>query len=277
METFISVKGVVPGLLRMALVFPGTEIERRKQLELLMQEWASAVSPQPFTLDGFYPYYWNQPIRVLAIGRESRGLENCDYIDCVLNDGYWISRIGSKRINGHILHRRLMYVVYGILKGFPAFRSLPTAAEIGFSVGKKDGISFAWMNISKISNESNDYRTNFNDLSRSYNASINGGRNFLAEEVLLLSPDVIISMNVGERLIAALKEAADITLLSNSSRWLKGVYYVSFKVAEKGNAILIDSYHFAAHSTRKLKGVNDKDSFYDPICTVVKDCYARCE
>ncbi len=254
----------------MSLVFPDNEIERRKQIELLMKEWAAAVRPQSFTPDGFYPYYWNQPIRVLAIGRESRGLTNRDYIDCVLTDGYWISRIGGKHINGHILHRRLMYVVYGILKGFPAFSSLPTAAEIGLSVGRKDGISFAWMNVSKISNESRDYRTNYNNLDRSYSASTSGMRNFLADEVLLLAPDVIISMNVGQSLIKALKDIADITPLGKSPRWLKGVYDVTFRTDDRKKSVLIDSYHFAAHDTRTLKGVNDKDSFYDPICAAVK-------
>ena len=254
----------------MALVFPDNEIEKRERIVSLMQEWAAAVRPQSFTPDGFYPYYWSQPIRVLAIGRESRGLTNRDYIDCVLTDGYWISRIGGKHINSHILHKRLMYVVYGILKGFPAFSSLPTAAEIGLSVGRKDGISFAWMNISKISNESGDYRTNYGNLDRSYSASTSGTRNFLADEVLLLSPDVIVSMNVGQLLMAALKDVAEIIPVSKASCWLKGVYDISFKTTDKKKTILIDSYHFAAHDTQHIKGMNDKDSFYDPICAAVK-------
>lgn len=255
----------------MALEFPDNERNKRYEIEALMRDWAKAVAPQSFTPDGFYPYYWNQPIRVLAVGRESRGLTGIDYIDCVLNDGYWISKIGDMHINKHILHRRLMYVVYGILKGHPSFGAVPTAAEIGITVGKKDGISFAWMNLSKISNESEDYRTNYDALGQSYNAATCGDRNFIAEEVVQLAPDVIVSMNVGKQLCLALSDVTEIVPIKARSQWLKGVYELVFRTKTEKKSILIDAYHFAAHNTKYIKGIDDKNSFYDPICSVAID------
>ena len=51
----------------MALEFPDNERNKRYEIDALMLDWAKAVAPQSFTPDGFYPYYWNQPIRVLAV------------------------------------------------------------------------------------------------------------------------------------------------------------------------------------------------------------------
>ena len=255
----------------MALFFPDNEKDKRHEIESLMSDWAKAVAPQSFTPDGFYPYYWNQPIRVLVVGRESRGLTGRDFIDCVLNDGYWISNIGGVPINKHILHRRLMYVVYGIVKEYPSFDAVPSAAEIGLTIGKADGISFAWMNISKISNESGDYHTNYNAFWESFYASISGPRNFIAEEVIQLEPDVIVSMNVGQQLRKALKDVAEISSISKSTQWLKGVYGLGFKSKQGQKSVLIDAYHFAAHNTKYIKGLGDKNSFYDPICSTALD------
>ena len=255
----------------MALYFPDNEQDKRYEIESLMSDWAKAVAPQSFTPDGFYPYYWNQPIRVLVVGRESRGLAGIDFIDCVLNDGYWISSIGGIHINKHILHRRLMYVVYGILKEYPPFEAVPSAAEIGLTIGKKDGMSFAWMNISKISNESDDYRTNYATFGQSFDAATSGPRNFIEEEVLQLEPDVIVSMNVGQQLCKALKDVAKISPISKHDKWLKGVYNLTFKSKQGQNSILIDAYHFAAHDTKYLKGFGDRRSFYDPICSAALD------
>ena len=249
----------------MALVFPANEREKRVELEALMRNWANAVAPQSFTPDGFYPYYWNQPIRILVVGRESRGV-NSDYIDCLLNDGYWVSKIGGMPINRNIVQRRLMYVVYGIIKEHPSFDALPTAAEIGKTIGKEGGISFAWMNISKITNHSDDdYRTNYDTLRQSYNAS---GK-FIADEVEQLAPHVIVTMNVGDMLVKSLSDndKAEITRENTTSQWIKGVYTLGFKAKRCQKAILIDTYHFAAHSTKSLKGFGDKNSFYDPICS----------
>lgn len=253
----------------MALIFPGSETEKRKQIAGLMDEWKSMVTrPNRFVSDGFYPYYWQQPIRLLVIGREGRGLANQDYIDVLLNNGYWVSTIGGRKINTLPFQRRLMKVVYGIVKGFPAFDKVPDAATIGRMVAKEDGISFAWMNLSKESNEDDkNWETNKETFEESYNTSIE----FIGKEIALLSPHVIISMNEGGRVKGVLEKIADVAPRKISPKWIKGVYDITIKDPENPvKALWIDTYHFAAHNTRYIK-VNDEGSFYNPICTMVRE------
>lgn len=258
----------------MSLTFPENESEKRKHIEDLMAEWKCLVKHDHFVRDGFYPYYWNQPIRLLVIGREGRGLTNRDhtdkdYIDVLLNDGYWVSKIGGRQINTLPFQRRLMKVVYGIVKGFPAFKEVPDAATIGRMVAKENGISFAWMNLSKESNnDDKNWQTNATIFNRSFNESMKAG--LIGKEIELLSPQVIISMNEGGRVKEVLEKVADVAPRNNPPKWIKGAYDVTFKNLENsGKAIWLDTYHFAAHNTRYIK-VNDEDSFYNPICSMLK-------
>ena len=86
-----------------------------------------------------------------------------------------------------------------------------------------------------------------------------------------MEPDVIVSMNVGQQLRMALKDVAEISSISKSTQWLKGVYGLGFKSKQGQKSVLIDAYHFAAHNTKYIKGLGDKNSFYDPICSTALD------
>lgn len=255
----------------MSLMFPKNEIEKRNQIDALMEEWKRTVMHNHFVRDGFYPYYWNQRIRLLVIGREGRGLANRDYtdkdyIDVLLNDGYWKSIIGGRPINTLPFQRRLMKVVYGIVKWIPDFDKVPDAATIGQMVAKENGISFAWMNLSKESNnDDKNWQTNKKLFEKSFNESTKAG--LIGKEIALLSPHVIISMNEGARVKEILEKFTEVKPRENPSKWIKKMCTLQIP-GSSSDAIWLDTYHFAAHNTRYIK-INDADSFYNPICSEV--------
>ena len=128
-----------------------------------------------------------------------------------------------------------------------------------------EGISFAFMNISKISNETDDFHSNWSSIQTSKGDAITKKRNFLQEEISLLAPDIIIGSGVYD--IHNIIESGE-KLFQN--QWLS-LYLL--KIASK-NVLYFATYHFTATKIEKGIGVKDYDSFYLPIKdTFLKYCY----
>jgi hypothetical protein len=83
---------------RIAEYFTGIEVEKRKAICSLMDEWCTAVASAStyfrdcggyctgdayFCADGFFPNYYNQKHKVLFVARETRGMtgDGYDYIE----------------------------------------------------------------------------------------------------------------------------------------------------------------------------------------------------
>ena len=95
------------------LQYPTDELQLQDKVQQLMAEWQKKSADECFTSDGFYPYYTQQAIKVLFVGREGIGPARCNYIEVLLH-AYRQNRIGNKSVNGHAFHRRLLYMLYGI-------------------------------------------------------------------------------------------------------------------------------------------------------------------
>ena len=239
--------------------YPDIEKELKKQVDSLMSEWKKSTS-ENFTTDGFYPYYTAQKYRILFVGRESRCLTGYDYIT-KLYEGYKQNRIGNDHINRDMFHRRLLKIAYGLLNDFPEWKNVPSAQNITASFATPNGISFAFMNISKISNENQEYQSNWGNINKSINDAICGAKNYIKSEIELLAPDIIICSGVD----AIHHIIGDAELLSEQS--LIKVY--SLWIAQK-QVLLFNTYHFTARRGVNNIGLKDYDGFYLPIKQLFK-------
>lgn len=249
---------------RLELVFPENEQGRREELNELFSEWRSAMIEafpddkrslaEGFVWDGFYPYYFSQPLKILFVGKESLGLAGCDYLEEILNAYRVTKAIGSHHLNVHKFHSRLLYVAHGLLNGYPEWGSIPYADQIGETFATADGISFAFMNISKLSNQSKNWQADAGLMGASVGAS-RSARRFIQDEIALLAPDLVISMNLGpflndlgSRDCEVHGRNVDRCLLTSSNH----------------KSVLLDAWHFSY-----LK-VKDNEGIYLPICEAVE-------
>lgn len=233
--------------------YPEDEEDLRQQIDNLIGRWKAHVNDELFVEDGFYPYYTHQPVKVLFMGRESRGLMNFNYID-VLFRAYKSNRIGKQTLAGNSFHRRLLYLLYGILNQFPEWNEVPSIQQIAKKFGTAGGVSCAFMNLSKSSNESNHFATRWDN----YHQSVNKGQNFILEEIALLAPDIIIAnrINIEKHLPAQTKK---INTLSDD---MVNVWECTLNAK---TIPCLNTFHFSAISRGKGKGFSDYYSYYLPI------------
>lgn len=186
--------------------------ERRlkSKLDKLFAEWQLSWDGKTgwFVWDGFYPGYLNMPKKILFLGRDSYDVYNtydhpiphCCYISDFIpryqsgcmDDGTSINRIR--------FHKLLLQVAYGLLcKDSPiAWENVLDAKSICDSGIIFNAVSFAFMNLCKLSHESCEpcgVNADWNKIDFAVNFSTDR-RNFLKEEMELLSPDLIIAMNL---------------------------------------------------------------------------------
>ena len=211
--------------------------------------------------DGFYPYYFSQKKRILFIGREALGLAGLNYLEVLYKCYHKEKRIGGQPLNKHKFHARMLRIAYGIVNDKPLWKDIPYASTIGDTFGTANGLSFAFMNISKLSNERErgGWAANWNRINTAYRLSTEPeGRNFIREEIAILQPDIVITMRLNEKI--------DFKLLGQ----LNGVLHTSEKAksfwldCNGHRALLIDTWHFSAPRKKA-----DKD-FYIPICDAEK-------
>ncbi len=236
------------------LPFPSDEQELHARLLELQTMWQAEVKDENFTVDGFYPYYTHQPVKVLFVGREGIGLAGCSYIEALFH-AYKVNRIGNRTVNRYAFHRRLLYILYGIMHGFPAWKSVPYAREIAQDFGTPQGVSCAFINMSKSSNESTHWATQ----REVYNRSVVEGKCFLKQEIAMLAPDIIISGNLD---ISPAVESP-ITPLGSLADGLLDAYELQLNGRR---VVWFNTFHFSAFTRgRGRGGVRDYETFYQPI------------
>ena len=245
------------------LSYPKNEKQKLGALKKLFQEWHSQFerkgSPevQGMVFDGFYPYYLSQTKKILFIGWEALGMPCDNYINVICDCYNHNDPIGvgpnPKKLNAHLFHSRMLYLAYGILNKMPAWADIPFAEEIGKNVGKRGGVSFAFMNISKASNTSGDHTANRSVINEAYSLSTKP-RNFIQEEIAILEPDIIIAMNLGEKLASLGPLTAIHPRKYPNAFWL---------ALENHRPLLIETPHFSAR-----KG--GEKFFYIPVCKAIQ-------
>lgn len=207
--------------------------------------------------DGFYPYYTKQKVKILFVGRESLSIEG-SFIE-TLYKAYKDNQIGSKSLNASQFHRIMFYLAYAINNGFPEWDNIPWASEIAQKFGEDGGLSFAFINISKLSNDSDDWQKD-DALINSYLARENA-RTVQKEQVKLLDPDIIISANIDPSLLG------EVTEIDTSN---KDVYI--YELDNKGKKVKIfNMWHFSAPNK------SDFRNYYEPLKTLLKPLMDKSE
>lgn len=249
------------------LEFPENEIALRKALNDHFDEWkATMAAALPddkaglvnyFVRDGFYPFYFSQPLKILFVGKECLDLAGCDYLEVLLKSYRTDKTVGDQHLNTHKFHSRLLYVAYGLLNGFPEWDDIPFADVIGDTFATPEGISCAFMNVSKFSNErkeSGHWAANHSLMNSSIAAS-GIQRRFVEEQIAILKPDVVISMNLGSFLDHLGKREDETRSHDLNLSRLTSHGHIS---------VLLDAWHFSY--TR----VNSEKNIYHPIRVALK-------
>ncbi|MDR0552004.1 MAG: hypothetical protein LBG72_08330 [Spirochaetaceae bacterium] len=261
-------------------VFPPSEQGKRRQIERLMADWKREVAParvlyrydgkyysgaEYFCADGFYPYYFSQKKRILFIAREAVELSGKDFI-LELLPHYHANEVGGKSVDAYPLHSRLMYLAYGILHdGMIPYNKIPYASEIAATFGTADGISFAFMELSKYSNDNEDASSHCDvELMSSFlRDSHLEKRNFIREELEILEPDIILAMNLSEcGLSTALLELALGQFTEIDWRSYTPNATVSAITINGKQTPFIELYHFASRKSTQT-------AFYDPVMQII--------
>lgn len=260
------------------------EVDMRKKLNALQEQWrrelrkADFNMEADFNMDGFYPCYAKQKLRILFVGREAYGMKGKNYIDTQC-DQLKNGKIGKWTVDQYPFHKRQFYIAYGLLAsvvegstGFPDWKDVPWASDLAkilFARCKRDAkafekasikpvetlssLSWAFMNLSKLSNETGDWRTD----ERRYRPFVEDETNqkFIRDEIRILRPDVIIGSNVYD-LVKILEYAkVDKGCSPNCD------YYES---GNKKWPPFINCYHFSA-----IK--KDKECYYEAVREVVNN------
>ncbi len=250
--------------------FPEHEHGKLKDSEALMRDWqahfdAAAMAqgkqaPVGMTFDGFYPWYFTQNPKILFIARESRGLTGLNYLECLLPAYRTEKRLGGKtHLNKSLFHSRLLRIAYGLTRGVEDWKAIPLATKIGDSFGAEGGTSFAFMNISKLSNENAHWGADYNAINFSHSLSTQS-RNFTQEQIALLEPDIVITMGLGGKLWSL----GDLQLLRQA--YGAKVYRLNTR---GHSSLLLETFHFAAWRKRCAR------DFYQPIWKAVQDFHLK--
>lgn len=253
-----------------------TEIKKRNELISLMNDWRNTIKNKGkivffddgkeydaidyFNSDGFFPGYFSAKHRVLFIAREARYFSGEDRIE------YELENFDSLNATKYSYWRRILYLTYGIRhEGKVKFEELPNANDILEEMRKSNDYGFAIMNISKYSNDRDDGgNADFSLINRFLSDSELDKRNFVMEEIALLSPNIVITANLWNGGICEnlINLAFPKNLFSNGIGTKNGEAYLNdFEIGDK-NAKLIDLYHF---SSRK----SDEDYFYNPVMNFI--------
>jgi len=235
--------------------------EMQKDLEALMKEWkdySKKTWPKaPFVFDGFFPEYEGQGYRILFIGRESYGEADNDYIRALLD--------GEMR-NTDNFHSRLLYIAYGILNGehtISDWIKMPNAKQLNHVFAEKDGFSYAFMNASKLNNNSGTTDVDAG-LFSDFIADPQNQAYFL-KEIEILAPDIIISGNLGDKnFMTPFLESKKVQKKDCDNK-----NFLYYELTLNGKLIpWLDGWHFSARR-------GSFDSFYNPICSKAKDILGK--
>jgi hypothetical protein len=222
------------------------KIERAYKYLLNQLHINGKIETMDMVIYGIYPFYSEQKTKVLFLGREARGLQGSNYIEIVFN-GYQNKKIGKNSLDRSSFHRRMLKVAYALNNSINSYKDIPTASKISKQFGRENGLSFAFLNYSKISNECiKKWNTNWEKLQET---GLIG--NFNSELISAINPDVIISMGLIDQLKKEFK-IEKIEYYRNNSLYK---LYINNKSYD-----LINGYHYSA-----VKGIRDWDNIIFPI------------
>lgn len=237
------------------------DIELRSSLDELEDEWRKSLDAQSralFNMDGFYPNYTRQKIKILFVGREACWMSGSCYTD-VLAACFREGKIGDYTVAQYPFHRRQFYLAHGILAAarddsecclsLPEWESVPTVNDLRPRFGKD--LSWAFVNISKLSNDTNNWQTD----ERRYRPFVSDPKNraLLKRQIEFLAPDIIIGAGVYDLIgIMGYDERT-------ADRTNPACYYY-----EPTDFLppFLDCYHFSA-----IK--KDYEGFYKPVADVL--------
>jgi hypothetical protein len=255
-------------------LFPPEERPLRASLDALMSDWKREVAQSQvvfredgksysgadyFCADGFFPYYTRQKIKILFMGREAVGISGMDYID-VLYNAYKQNNVGGKTLDAHATEARQFYLAYGLLHdGTVPYSEVPYASELAKTFGTANGVSFAFMELSKYSNDAEDANQHRDAklMTRFLQDSHLEKRNFVREELSLLNPDIILTMNLwGAGIDSTLLEQAlgKVRSIGNPEPAIS----VNVLPINGRDVPLFDLWHFASRK-------NTETDFYNPV------------
>lgn len=255
-------------------LYPPEERPSRLRLSALLEDWKRETAkstvvwradgkPYPgdsyFAADGFLPYYYRWNPKVLFIARETRYIARQDNIEIILKK----CRENPGGIGGEILLRRMLLIAYGIRHGGTVPFEAIDPRQLCALAGTDSGFSFAFMEISKYSNENDDGANADTELMRSFFEHSNlQNRNFIREELSLLDPDLVITMNLWDGKIAA--EYLELALGKAPFIDMPHPSAARRSLMINGRTRpLIDLYHFSARKS-------DGEDFYKPVMSIIR-------
>ena len=245
--------------------FSTQEIALNDRLNALFQDWHDALKrrgvwdkydSESFVTDGIYPGYLSQKKKILFIAKEALDIAGQSYID-IFYHAIRMKSVGDKPINRHGFYRKLLKIAYGLTHGCPDWEEIPPASVLAEDFGSERGLSFAFMNVSKLSHEYADNASwtadasMIDDFARESAAT---GERFFHKQMEIMAPDSIITMNIAPYYPfmgdIVLKEA------------LPNVEIYSMNLGAM-NIPVFDCWHFAAPKS-------DRDRYYEPLCSAWK-------
>lgn len=183
-----------------SLNYPSSEQDRKDQIDQLNTTWYEYIKQHDESLaelyvsDGFYPFYTKQNKKILFIAKESLDISGENYIETLFN-AYHKGVVGKSPLNTtqNVFHSLMLYVAWGILHNCPNFKDIPEDIDIAKDFATEAGISFAFMNLSKFSNEEK-WEANTWLIDKFLEISSQYDYNLMAKEIRIINPDLIISM-----------------------------------------------------------------------------------
>lgn len=195
------------------------------------------ISEDCFIQDGIFPKYSQQKIKILYLGKESYDLEGYNYIH---KHYEWIKNCDSSSMNTMPLWRKTLKFTWGI-ENNKDWKAIPDVQEIADSFAKENGISFGMENVSKISRPyNNSARADWANIIAFVNKSLKSDINFFLREIDIINPDVIVSMNV-------IDKVGDL-IFENELEYVKHMKSNAIYNLHAHNKMipLIDTYHFSS-------------------------------
>lgn len=232
---------------------------------MLFDDWEKVIrknNPELaplFTRDGAFPGYSSAYPKVLFIGRESRYAETGDRIT---SDIAWFKKLKPDEGMGNYWNR--IFTIIYLIRARQKYSSgkTPSPRAILDQMLKSGDFGFAIMNISKYVNPEEDKSgtSNFNLINQFLADSELEIRNFVREEIDMLSPDIIITANlwgckIKKKYLDLIFPPQDLSapVFDRTENACLQNFRLNGRTIKR-----IDTYHFSAAG-------NDQKLFYDPI------------
>jgi hypothetical protein len=261
-----------------------TQAEQNKinQLDELFDKWEDNIDEnmknndfegkRPFFVrDGLFPHFTDKKCKILFIGRESLSKSESDL---TIIDKYKINNPidnENKTLNQDPYRRIPFYLSYALQHNSDNYENFPSASEIAEKAftENENSISFALMNVSKFSNDSETSANVDKDLMMNFwFNSFNQNIDFFKEELKIIQPDIIITCDLGginywPNLLDEDYKTADITFEEDILPINGDVYEIHIDGISHVVPV-IDSYRFSARKPIKK-------CFVEPLIRVARE------